>query len=333
MGREDVYENDYLDNAELFADLINGVLYQGEQVVRPQELSEQDGELRSIQGYDVRKILRDKVRMWRGTALAILVVENQTKVDYRMVIRAMLSESMAYDKQWKTLKDNLKAEDKNERNKPEEKAENLKKGFLTPDEYLSGMRKKDKFIPVITVVVYFGKEKPWDGARTLHELLDVEGNEEKILPFISNYQLNIFDYHEYEDFGRFHSELQSVFEFLRYSGEKKQMKAMLEEHKERYEKLSALAKILLTKLANIKKPMDVSDEEFVRGEFSMCKAFEDMREEGKAEGKVEERENGICSVLHVVKKFHGSKEQAITTLMEEYTLSEEAAIKKLELYW
>ncbi len=107
MGREDVYENDYLDNAELFADLINGVLYQGEQVVRPQELSEQDGELRSIQGYDVRKILRDKVRMWRGTALAILVVENQTKVDYRMVIRAMLSESMAYDKQWKKLKDKI----------------------------------------------------------------------------------------------------------------------------------------------------------------------------------------------------------------------------------
>ena len=177
MGREDVYENDYLDNAELFADLINGVLYQGEQVVRPQELSEQDGELRSIQGYDVRKILRDKVRMWRGTALAILVVENQTKVDYRMVIRAMLSESMAYDKQWKKLKDNLKAEDKNERNKPEDKAENPQKGFLPPDEYLSGMRKKDKFIPVITVVVYFGKEKPWDGARTLHELLDVEGKD------------------------------------------------------------------------------------------------------------------------------------------------------------
>lgn len=98
-------------------------------------------------------------------------------------------------------------------------------------------------------------------------------------------------------------------------------------------RVTALAKILLTKLANIKKPMDVSEEEFVRGEFSMCKAFEDMREEGKAEGKVEERENGICSVLHVVKKFHGSKEQAVTTLMEEYTLSEEAAIKKLELYW
>ena len=49
MGKPDVYESDYLENAEIFADLINGVLYQGEQVVKPQALKEQDGELRSIQ--------------------------------------------------------------------------------------------------------------------------------------------------------------------------------------------------------------------------------------------------------------------------------------------
>lgn len=30
MGKPDVYESDYLENAEIFADLINGVLYQGE---------------------------------------------------------------------------------------------------------------------------------------------------------------------------------------------------------------------------------------------------------------------------------------------------------------
>ena len=38
MGKEDVYESDYLENAEVFADLVNGVLYHGEQVVKPQEL-------------------------------------------------------------------------------------------------------------------------------------------------------------------------------------------------------------------------------------------------------------------------------------------------------
>ena len=48
MGRVDVYESDYLENEEIFADLVNGVLYQGRRVVRPEDLGEQDGELRSL---------------------------------------------------------------------------------------------------------------------------------------------------------------------------------------------------------------------------------------------------------------------------------------------
>ncbi len=35
------------------------------------------------------------------------------------------------------------------------------------DEILSGIKKTDALIPVITVVVYYG-EKPWDGATSLH---------------------------------------------------------------------------------------------------------------------------------------------------------------------
>ena len=31
MGREDVYENDYLEDPEIFADLVNVVLYEGKQ--------------------------------------------------------------------------------------------------------------------------------------------------------------------------------------------------------------------------------------------------------------------------------------------------------------
>ena len=118
MGKADVCESDYLENEEIFADLVNGVLYQGEQVVKPCELEERDGELRSILGKDAKKTLRDKVKLWKGTAIAVLVVENQTKVDYRMVSRAMLAESMAYDKQWKKLRDKSRA-----RKKRQEEAE------------------------------------------------------------------------------------------------------------------------------------------------------------------------------------------------------------------
>ena len=201
MGKEDVYESDYLENPEIFADLINGVLYQGKQVVSPRDLSEQDGELRSILKGSVKKTIRDKVRLWNGTLLAVLSVENQTKIDYGMVIRAMLAEGMAYDRQRKKANEKLKAG----------------KDALTSDEFISGMGKEDKFIPVITVVVYYGKEKPWDGARTLYELLDMQGKEEQIIPYISNYRLNLFYFHEHDNFEQFHTELRSFFEFLRYS--------------------------------------------------------------------------------------------------------------------
>lgn len=101
MGKADVYESDYLENGEIFADLVNGVLYQGRQVVKAHELSEQDGELRSISGDSVKKTIRDKVRLWNGM--------------------------------------------------------------------------------VITIIIYYGREKPWDGARTLFELLDMKGKEKQVM--------------------------------------------------------------------------------------------------------------------------------------------------------
>lgn len=271
MGKEDVYESDYLENPEIFADLINGVLYQGKQVVSPRDLSEQDGELRSILKGSVKKTIRDKVRLWNGTLLAVLSVENQTKIDYGMVIRAMLAEGMAYDRQRKKANEKLKAG----------------KDALTSDEFISGMGKEDKFIPVITVVVYYGKEKPWDGARTLYELLDMQGKEEQIIPYISNYRLNLFDFHEHDNFEQFHTELQSFFEFLRYSGEKELLREKFNLHKEEYERLSGQAKVLLAELTNIREIPGVEEKAFERGEFSMCKAFEDMKEEGKIVALIE----------------------------------------------
>ena len=43
---------------------------------------------------------------------------------------------------------------------------------LNPNEFLSRMKRTDKFSPVITIVIYYGEE-PWDGARSLHEMLNI----------------------------------------------------------------------------------------------------------------------------------------------------------------
>ena len=312
MGQEDVYESDYLENAEIFADLVNGILYHGEQVVKPEELQEQDGELRSILGETVKKTIRDKVKLWNGAVIAVFAVENQTKVDYHMVIRAMLAESMAYDKQWKSRKAELEVEKESSKEDKE----------LTADEFISGMRKDDKFIPVITIVVYYGREKPWDGAKTLYELLDVEGHEEKILPFVSNYRLNVFDYHDYDSFEQFHSELRSVFEVLRYSTDRKILAEKLAQHKEQYGKLSNQAKMLLMKLIKLKKMPDVKKEEFEKGEFDMGNAFDDWWEEGWMKGMTEGRAKEIVETLQ---EFGFSETNILERLQKKLAISLEEA--------
>lgn len=75
----------------------------------------------------------------------------------------------------------------------------------------------------------------------------------------------MFDYHDHDDFGQFHSELQSVFEFLRYSKDKEKLKEELKENREKYVKLSDEAKALLVHLTNIKEIPDVGKEELPEG--------------------------------------------------------------------
>ena len=49
-------------------------------------------------------------------------------------------------------------------------AKNYKKSDgLSEDEFLSKMKASDKFIPVISIVIYYG-EKDWDGAKSLYIL-------------------------------------------------------------------------------------------------------------------------------------------------------------------
>ncbi len=71
------------------------------------------------------------------------------------------------------------------------------------------------------------------------------------------------------------------------------MKEKLAEHKAQYDELSSQAKVLLTKLTNIKGISGVKPEKFAKGKFSMCKAFEDIKEEGIIEGEKRGMEKGI----------------------------------------
>ena len=58
------------------------------------------------------------------------------------------------------------------------------------NEFLSGIKKGETFTPVLTVVVYLGKET-WDAPETLHAMLDLEGVPDILRERIPNYQITL----------------------------------------------------------------------------------------------------------------------------------------------
>lgn len=283
MGRADDYQFDYLDDNNRLADQVNGALFHGRQVVKPEELEPADAQFVYLgkEGDKNRdyKAVVDKIRLWRGSLIHILAVENQTFVDYHMVLRNMLTESLSYQRQW----EHKKAAHK--------RAQDLKVGT---DEFFSGMTGDERFMPIITLVVYCGRQRPWDGARCLHELLEIN---EDMKGFVTNYRLNLYDCHEHDTFDEYHTGLRQLFEVVRYGDDKEELKRIMEENKEAYSRMDRETRALLEVVAHVK----IKEDDKVMGNeeetYDMCKAFVDMKLEGIEEGMQYHLVQTVCIKL------------------------------------
>ena len=89
-----------------------------------------------------------------SAAYLIIGIENQSDMHYTMPVRNMQYDALQYENQLQeiTAKHRIKKEN---------------------DNFVSGLQKADKLLPVITLAAYFGS-KPWDGAMSLHDLLQDE---------------------------------------------------------------------------------------------------------------------------------------------------------------
>ncbi len=313
MGTKDEYQFDYLDDNERFADQINGALFHGRQVVKPEELEPEEPQAVSL-GKETKtgniKTIVDKVRIWKGKKLHILAVENQNYVDYRMVLRNMLSESVGYQKQWKQKK------------RAHEKACDLK----DQDEYLSGMRKDEKFAPIITLVVYFGTDGGWDGARCLHDLLDID---EELKEYVSNYRLNLYDCHEHDTFEEYKTGLRQVFETVRYVRDEKKLQQIMDENKEVYSRIDSETRDMLEVVTNVRIPEECKVMEKGEERYDMCNAFEKIMingyKQGMEKGIEEGIEKGIRVLIQTCMELGVSNDVIIEKCAEKYEMTKEAA--------
>lgn len=309
MGKRDIQTSDYFENEEYFADLVNGIFFRGLQVIRPGKLQETSKELLYFKTGKGKKVILDNVRKYfDGTLICIYVIEHQKNIDYHMVFRNMLSEALEYDRQWRQLK-----------RKHREKHD-LKSGH----EIISGMKKSDRFNPVITLVVYYGEEK-WDGPVCLHDLLDFKGDNSPLRQYVENYHIHLFDYHDYENFDMFHTELRQVFTFLKHATNRNSLQKLIAEHPKDYYNVSKETCELIAALTQ--SEIFQNTQRFrneVVGGINMYKGLEELKLEGIEEGI----SAFICSNL----EDGFSREKVLDKLQKYFRLSPDKAADYFERF-
>ncbi len=293
-----MYQSDFFDTAR-FSDAFNGILFNGRQMMKPEELEEAETELVSfLEKGTGQKVIRDKVRKWRGKYFAIMVLENQSYVDYSMVLRVMKAEAMGYEKQQKEA---WKA--------------GQKQTVADSHEYLSKMRRIQKFTPIITLILYLGTERPWDGARSLHEILEID---KELKPFVNDYHIHVYDFHEHNDFSIFQTENRILFEVLSCADDWQKMRLIMEGKPELYDNLDEESIRAIIGILGRKVDLDrirITERNQRRGGFSMCKALEECKEEGRVEGRIEGRTESRAEALNnLMKNLKVTLEEAMSLL-------------------
>ena len=285
MGVADKETKAYMRENEIFADAFNFFLYDGAQKIQPGRLRELDTtELIQLTGTDekqlseviqkYRDVLKSVVMMQDEKASYLLLgIENQTEVHYAMPVRNMLYDAMQYGKQVSEL-----AADHGKH-----RAE-LK---MTGAEYLSGFLKTDKLLPVITLVIHFSAAE-WDGAKSLHEMM--EWPDAHLKEYVQDYKIQLIDPAKIrpEEFEKFSTSLREVLECIKYSKDKKKLRKLVENNPRMTMEVNAARVVQAVTGTKFR----ISEETEV---VDMCQAIDEMVEDGIKEGiekgKLEALEN------------------------------------------
>ena len=315
MGVIDTEGKQYLSNPVFFADAFNYLLYDGEQIIKPEKLKELDTtELTVPYGNNARvpvQKYRDLLKLWNAmmdenAIYVILGAELQDKVHYGMPVKDGLYDMLGYSKQIAEIKRSYRKDAAEEGEITVD--DGVVKIKLTSEEFLSGLRKDDKLIPIITAVVYFGEE-PWDGPRSLFEMLDVR--DERLYRFLSDYKLNLIspaDMGE-DEFVKFHTELGFAMKLLKHQSEDADEMIVREGHR----KVSSETAYFLNAAMKLNLEYEVEP-----GGVDMCKAMEkrDQRKEvtGAIMGMRELGADDDRIIATVMKMFDVTKEYVLALL-------------------
>ena len=255
MGSKEEPMITYYEDARHFAWLVNGWIYHGNGGIEPAQIKPKNIRLTGRTGKG--RITRTRTRyrdisktIGNATIFLIIGTEFQSFVDYSMPVRVMDYDSLEY-------KDQIQAIHTTRKN------EAIASG-RAPDVDLSPLKKEDRLVPVITLVLYMG-EDPWNADERLLE---------------------------------FPKDLASMFLMIKYQKDFKTLQSVLQSIPE----LDTVEQETFDTAWNFldKRMLKFKDKaQNAKGDVNMCVAVDQMLEEGRKQG----HERGLSEGRSLEKEF------------------------------
>ena len=258
MGEKDILEKKLLMFNDVFADFVNGIMFDGKDVVKEDELVDLSG-WSHYKGDDSKHRFQDRdvVKLWKkeNVVISLIGIENQDIPDEDMVFRVISYDGASYRTQLV----------EKERRKRKKETENI--------------NGKVDIFPVITFVIYYGEEE-WKHETTLHKRLNLDS---ELKHYVSDYSINLIDLKKLseDDINKFKKDFKLIADYM-VKGSKHRADRIDLNHPEEVSEL-------ILRLTGEELPFEVECEE---GGNNMEKFFEPMFERAEARGRAEGRAEG-----------------------------------------
>ena len=311
LSADTVLKN-YWNNNEQFADFFNGALFKGRQIIKADELEDVDTEESTVFEHrkyaESMKASRDNIKIRKkstvyGVEFVLLGMESQEHIHYAMPMRVMGYDYAAYKKQY----------DANARKYKNGKG-------VTKDEYLSKMRKTDRFVPVISVVVYYG-ERAWNGAKSLHEMLDVPL---EMAEYVNDYKMILVEARE-NKLELHNNNNRDLFNLLEILLDTELPRNMIKTKAIQYsEEHNTEKTVIMTVAGAINTKLDY--DSLAKGDGRMCTVFDEIAKESEARGEARGEVKGrAIEIIETGFEFGLSEDDILSRLQKKLDVSLQTA--------
>lgn len=287
MGQKDITEKLLEDYNDVFADIVNVLLFRGNRIVKEESLKET--KVKSQYKAEAGKLHeqeRDVAKYWQdgNVLVAICGLENQTVEEKYMPLRVFSYDGASYRRQ-----------------------------LLSEND-------ENPIVPVVSLVLHFGM-KEWSSPHNLKGVIDIP---KELEPYVNDYKANIFNiaFLDDETVQMFQSDFRIVADF--FVQKRKNKDYVPDEHKIKH--VDEMLKLLQVLTGDDRYNVKFSEAE-KKEDIKMCDVMEKAVNKGKEEVREEERINSIKVLISSLEEFGISSEAIIEKVMEKFNFSRDEATK------